>query len=87
MSRRLPARPNLEDLKKQAKASLREARQHTPLTRLSDVQHALAREYGFATWPALRAHVEALITVPPSRVSTALSSGAARTGCRRTARR
>ena len=27
---------------------------------LADAQHELAREYGFSSWPALRAHVEAL---------------------------
>jgi len=58
MSRELPARPNLEFLKKQAKELLRELQQSKPTTKLSDAQHALAREYGFASWPALHAHVE-----------------------------
>ena len=58
MSRDLPARPNLEFLKKQAKELLRELQQSKPTTRLSDAQHALARDYGFASWPALHAHVE-----------------------------
>lgn len=71
----LPARANLEHLKKQAKELLRAAesgdadamarlREHAgrpdsaPL-KLTDAQHAVAREYGFATWRALREHVEA----------------------------
>jgi hypothetical protein len=58
MSRELPARPNLEFLKKQAKELLRELQQSKPTTKLSDAQHALAREYGFASWPALHAQVE-----------------------------
>lgn len=75
MSRDLPARASLEHLKKQAKELLRGAddgsaeaverlRTHagrdagTP-PRLADAQHTIAREYGFATWTALREHLEA----------------------------
>jgi hypothetical protein len=28
--------------------------------KLADAQHAIAREYGFASWPKLKAHVESL---------------------------
>jgi hypothetical protein len=63
MSRDLPANPNLEHLKKQAKALLDKLRQAKPDTTLVDAQHTLAREYGFASWPKLKAHVDAL---PPA---------------------
>ncbi|HKE85906.1 MAG TPA: glyoxalase superfamily protein [Vicinamibacterales bacterium] len=57
MSRELPPRPNLEHLKKQAKERLRELQLTRPDTRLADAQHAVAREYGFSSWPTLHAHV------------------------------
>ena len=56
MSRHLPEKPNLEYLKKQAKELLR----GMPQGKLADAQHALANEYGFATWAKLKSHVEAL---------------------------
>jgi ankyrin repeat protein len=60
MSRELPAQPNLEHLRKQAKNLLREWRQQDPgtLRQLADAQHELAREYGFATWANLKKQVE-----------------------------
>jgi hypothetical protein len=64
MSRVLPPRPNLEYLKKQAKELLAERLPSEPAWALSDAQHALAREYGFPSWPKLRAHVEASATSP-----------------------
>ena len=63
MSRDLPGNPNLDHLKKQAKALLRKLRQQSAAATLADAQHAVAREYGFASWPKLKAHVEA---APPS---------------------
>src|SRR5262245_39735683 len=80
-SRELPARPNLEQLKKQAKSLLDAARSGEPdaLVRfailpsltgksaeaigasdlaLHDAQSAIAREYGFPSWNALREEVE-----------------------------
>lgn len=58
MSRNLPARPSLEYLKKEAKELLDDLQRRDPVARLADAQHALAREYGFASWPKLKAHVE-----------------------------
>lgn len=52
----LPSRPSLEQLRKQAK----ERRGATPGATLADAQFALAREYGFESWPKLVRHVEAL---------------------------
>jgi ankyrin repeat protein len=74
MSKSLPARPNLEQLKKQAKDLLRSyqtgdlsteelvRKYHPDLTgksaTLSDAQLVIAREYGFGSWPKLKEHVE-----------------------------
>jgi hypothetical protein len=81
-TKRLPAHPNLDHLKHQAKDLLKDhaARDpaaaqrirefHTRFTAatdseiftayltLSDVQLTIAREYGFASWPGLKAHIE-----------------------------
>ena len=57
MSRQLPAQPNLEHLKKQAKAMLEELTRENPNAKLADALHAIAREYGFASWPKLKVHV------------------------------
>jgi len=75
MSRLLPEQPNLEHLKNQAKDLLRgfEAGDSQAVERyrslitepvpaqpkLADAQHAIAREYGFVNWAALKHHVEA----------------------------
>ena len=74
-ARLLPARPNLDHLRVQAKALLDAALSGdaasiarlnavptAPATPplLADAQFALAREYGFPSWPRLVAHVEAL---------------------------
>jgi hypothetical protein len=57
---RLPARPSLEQLRKQAKERLKAARDADPNATLAAAQHALAREYGFDSWPALVHHIESL---------------------------
>jgi hypothetical protein len=62
MSRNLPPHPNLEHLKKQAKDLLPDLKQRNPNAKLADAQYALAREYGFASWPKLGAYVESLST-------------------------
>ena len=62
--RRLPERPNLDQLKRQAKELLAAWRSGAsadlPVTssRLRDAQRALAQQYGFDSWDALRVHVE-----------------------------
>jgi hypothetical protein len=58
MSRELPERPNLDHLRKQAKALLRELRKQDPSSQLATAQRQLAREYGFASWRALTSYVE-----------------------------
>jgi len=73
-SRRLPERPNLEQLRKQAKDLLQEYRsgvlvaiaevnqyEHKPDSTtfsLNDAQRVIARAYGFASWPKLKAFVD-----------------------------
>ena len=78
MSPSLPDRPNLDHLKKQAKDRLRALQATSPDAQLADAQHALARDYGFASWPKLKAHVEALEqsapAPPPPAAPTATGS-------------
>src|SRR4051812_13875948 len=71
--RELPARPNLDHLKNEAKALLKSHRAGDPAAverirvaigeipspKLTDAQRAIAREHGFFTWAQLRARVEA----------------------------
>jgi ankyrin repeat protein len=58
--RRLPERPSLEQLRKQAKEHLDTLRAANPSVNLAAAQHALAREYGFENWPKLVHHVESI---------------------------
>jgi ankyrin repeat protein len=87
MSRTLPERASLEFLSKQAKDLLKGARSGDAAARawlaewgppgageqptLADCQHALAREYGFPSWPRLRAHIETLAAIDPVEALTA----------------
>ena len=57
MTRSLPARPNLNQLKRQAKERLV---REPSLGRLRDAQRAIAADYGFDSWAVLRQHVEVL---------------------------
>src|SRR5512145_3306995 len=61
MSASLPARPSLEWLRKTAKDRLDVLRVAQPGARLADAQLAVAREYGFSSWRALKAEVDRLI--------------------------
>lgn len=54
----LPDAANLEWLRKHAKRRLRELRKTQADAQLADAQLAVAREYGFASWRALKAHVD-----------------------------
>jgi len=84
MSKSLPQRPSLDQLKRQAKDLLKQLRRNeaSALVRvknalpdfetvndaalsevsfaLSQAQRVVAREYGFASWPKLKQHIEAL---------------------------
>ena len=57
-TRALPERPSLVHLKNEAKQRLKSLRQQNPQAKLAAVQLALAREYGFASWRHLKAHVD-----------------------------
>jgi ankyrin repeat protein len=88
MSLELPVKPNLEHLKKQAKVLLSKVQQgdaaamerfrslvsfSTPATlKLADAQHVIARDYGFASWPKLKEHVESLTLAPAEMLSAAV---------------
>jgi ankyrin repeat protein len=77
MSRELPAKPNLEHLKKQAKKLLYDFQEGEPAAierflasrspsagpKLAEAQHVIALEYGFASWPELKEHVDSLARV------------------------
>jgi ankyrin repeat protein len=54
--KQLPPRPNLDQLKRQAKELLQAGKARA----LHDAQTMIAREYGFSSWNALRDHVEAV---------------------------
>jgi ankyrin repeat protein len=56
--RELPLKPNFEHLKNEAKQRLKALRTDDPEARLAAAQLLLAREYGFASWRQLKAHVE-----------------------------
>src|SRR5262249_51529577 len=58
MSQALPAHPNLDWLRKTAKQQLHELRKDNPGAKLASAQLALARQYGFRSWRALKAEVD-----------------------------
>ena len=75
MTRRLPEKPNLEYLRKEAKELLRTMGRG----KLADAQHTLANDYGFSTWAKLKAHVESLGLTPAQALKVAVcASDAAR---------
>jgi len=55
-SHSLPEHPNLRHLKDQAKDLLKAGAAES----IADAQFKIARQYGFASWPKLKAHVESL---------------------------
>jgi hypothetical protein len=57
-TRPLPDRPNLRHLKDQGKDLLKSGE----ATSLTDAQFKIARLYGFASWPKLKAHIESVIS-------------------------
>jgi ankyrin repeat protein len=58
MPQALPARPNLDWLRKTAKQQLHELRKDNPDAKLASAQLALARQYGFRSWRALKAEID-----------------------------
>lgn len=55
MDKKLPARPNLDHLRGQAKTLARTAN-----TKLSEAQFEIAKQNGFSSWPALTKHIDTL---------------------------
>jgi ankyrin repeat protein len=68
----LPAQPNLEHLKNEAKQRFKVLRAKEPRAQLTEVQLAVAREYGFVSWRALKAHVD---EITRTRVFAAARAG------------
>lgn len=58
MSNQLPDRASLEFLKKRAKELLVALRQRDSRAKLADAQLAVARDYGFPSWRALKAEID-----------------------------
>ena len=56
----LPDNPNLDWLRKAAKRRLEELRGGNPDAQLADAQFDLAKQYGFSSWRALKAHIDSL---------------------------
>jgi hypothetical protein len=91
MSRELPAKPNLEHLKKQAKKLLHDFQQSEPAAverfrslapataspKLAEAQHIIAREYGFAGWLELKERVDSLASAhkPAELLCAAVRAG------------
>ena len=98
MSKSLPLRPSLNQLRRQAKDLLKQVRrkEKNALVRLQEslpevrelnelshsehsltlaqAQRAIAREYGFASWPKLKLHIESLSTKAHGNSHVALLS-------------
>jgi ankyrin repeat protein len=88
--RELPARPDLEYLKKQAKLLLRESLEANAAAtdrfreakatysgatpKLADAQHVIAREYGFDNWAKLKVHVGSLSEDPMEALTAAIQA-------------
>ncbi len=56
----LPDSPSLEWLRKAAKRRLAELRRSDPAAQLAQAQFALAEDYGFPSWRALKQHIDTL---------------------------
>jgi len=60
MPQALPANPNLDWLRKTAKQRLVQLRTSQPAAKLYEAQLALAHDYGFTSWRALKAHIDSI---------------------------
>jgi ankyrin repeat protein len=91
--RQLPARPNLEHLKNQAKLLQREMLRSEPaavarfdaarvvpagVPKLADALHVIAREYGFDHWAKLKAEVESQSEDPLEALTAAVRANDAK---------
>jgi hypothetical protein len=62
--------------RKAAKDRLRTLRPSQPAAKLADAQLAVAREHGFPSWRALKAHVDALGAARPARLDAGVALSA-----------
>jgi ankyrin repeat protein len=69
MADALPARANLDWLRKTAKQHLRTMRLQRREAKLAEAQFAIARQYGFSSWRSLKAHVDRLGQSDPAASS------------------
>ncbi len=69
-SRSLPARPNMRHLRDEAKRR----RKAGEFPSIALAQLAIAREYGFRSWPRLKFHVEALTLDASARAAALIAS-------------
>ena len=97
MSGELPVRPSLEHLKNQAKALLRACRENDAeavarfgsllppgaAPKLAHAQLLVARQYGFASWPKLKAHALAAPEADPVELAKAAFAADDATSLRR----
>jgi ankyrin repeat protein len=86
--RELPARPNLDHLKNQARTLLEQglASDANAISRfaafgitartpkLADALHIIAREYDFDTWPALKVHIDVVSGEPVEALTAAIKA-------------
>lgn len=72
MTTRLPERPNLSHLKKQAKELLNKLSLENPKFKLSQAQYLLAKQYGFESWPKLKVYVEHVTARSPRPLNRSL---------------
>ena len=91
-TRELPARPNLEHLKNQARKLLKQALAldaeaaarfaaagvSSSAPKLADALHVIAREHGFDTWPALKLHVNVGSEDPAEALAAAIQANDAK---------
>jgi hypothetical protein len=70
MSKSLPPQPDLRWLRDEAKAR----RRNGEFPSLALAHLAIAREYGFASWPRLKAHVDALTLSAAERAAILIAS-------------
>lgn len=84
MPQALPANPDLDWLRKAAKKRLADLRVRAPETKLHLAQLAVANDYGFKSWRALKAHVDDINGAADGRESV---FAAARAGDVETVRR
>lgn len=67
MAQALPANPNLDWLRKTARQRLADMRAGQPGAKLHQAQLAIANDYGFGSWRALKAHADGITSASQNR--------------------